>query len=47
LTNGGCRFALLFLTNKIERIPKFDICHAGVSFLIRLAALQAGGGAET
>ena len=45
LTNCGCRFALLFLTNKIERIPSFDIrqstfdiCHAGVSFTIRLDA---------
>ncbi len=38
------RVALLFLTNKIERIPQFDIlqstfgiCHAGVSFPIRPA----------
>ena len=30
MTNCGCRFALLFLTNKIERIhySTFDICHA-------------------
>ncbi len=53
MTNCGCRFALLFLTNKIERIPlfdirqsTFDICHAGVSFSIRLAAFRARGGAR-
>jgi hypothetical protein len=29
------------------RQSTFDICHAGVSFSIRLAAFQAGGWTET
>ena len=37
LRAGG--FALLLLTNKIERIPSFDICHVGVSVTIKPDAL--------
>jgi hypothetical protein len=51
LTNCGCRFALLFLTYKIDRIHSFDIRHSTFcgssvrcSVYSFLRHLSAGGG---